>query len=285
MAKTRILVANVAAAEEDSEAGRIFKTVAVDMWKRSFGPAMQPDTVRKDASLIKMMILAPRRAGMTHAEFRRYVTEVHGPLVKSVTEVAADIRHYHYNFPIPGADRRRLRPSAGESPGHRHRGLVRQRGGPEAEHEVAQATWRSSGPTSTASRTANARSCTTRGRSRCSAGSARSIRVFYFRRRRPGLSRVEFQERWLAGCHAGLRSRGSAPGRSGRLRSEPRGERGRPSRRRRRQVLRRHRRAVPRGLGRLAVLGDHQASLAAMRRLEQELLDPRGFIAETFQHR
>lgn len=54
--------------------------------------------------MIKMMILAPRRAGMSHAEFRRYVTEVHGPLVKSVTEVAADIRRYHYNFPIPVAD-------------------------------------------------------------------------------------------------------------------------------------------------------------------------------------
>jgi hypothetical protein len=54
--------------------------------------------------MIKMMILAPRRVGMSHAEFRRYVTDVHGPLVKSVTEVAADIRRYHYNFPIAGID-------------------------------------------------------------------------------------------------------------------------------------------------------------------------------------
>ena len=53
--------------------------------------------------MMKMMILAPRRAGMTHAEFRAYVTQVHGPLVKRITEVAADIRHYHYNFPVPGA--------------------------------------------------------------------------------------------------------------------------------------------------------------------------------------
>jgi hypothetical protein len=53
--------------------------------------------------MIKMMILAPRRPGLTHAEFRRYVTEVHGPLVRSVTAVAQDIRHYHYNFPVPGA--------------------------------------------------------------------------------------------------------------------------------------------------------------------------------------
>lgn len=52
--------------------------------------------------MMKMMILAPRRADMTHAEFRRYVTGVHGPLVKSVPEVAAGIRHYHYNFPVHG---------------------------------------------------------------------------------------------------------------------------------------------------------------------------------------
>ena len=53
--------------------------------------------------MMKMMILAPRRAGMSHAEFRRYVVDVHGPLVKSIVEVAADIRHYHYNFPVAGA--------------------------------------------------------------------------------------------------------------------------------------------------------------------------------------
>jgi hypothetical protein len=53
--------------------------------------------------MMKMMILAPRRADLTHADFRRYVTEVHGPLVRSVPEVVADIRHYHYNFPIAGA--------------------------------------------------------------------------------------------------------------------------------------------------------------------------------------
>ena len=45
--------------------------------------------------MMKMMILAPRRPDMTHQEFRQYVTGVHGPLVRSVPEVAADIRHYH----------------------------------------------------------------------------------------------------------------------------------------------------------------------------------------------
>ena len=53
--------------------------------------------------MMKMMILAPRRIGMTHEEFRRYVLEVHGPLVRSVPEVVAGILHYHYNFPVPGA--------------------------------------------------------------------------------------------------------------------------------------------------------------------------------------
>lgn len=49
-----------------------------------------------------MIILATRRAGFTHQEFRHYITNVHGPLLKSVTEVAEDIRRYHYNFPLQG---------------------------------------------------------------------------------------------------------------------------------------------------------------------------------------
>ncbi len=48
---------------------------------------------------------------MTHDEFRRYVTEIHGPLVRSVTAVAADIRAtYHYNFLIGGSANFRARP-------------------------------------------------------------------------------------------------------------------------------------------------------------------------------
>ena len=56
-----------------------------------------------DEPMVKMMILAPRRETMTHAQFRDYVTNTHGPLVKSIPEVAAGIRRYHYNFPIAGA--------------------------------------------------------------------------------------------------------------------------------------------------------------------------------------
>ena len=32
--------------------------------------------------MMKMTIPAPRRTGMTHDEFRTYLTEVHGPLVR-----------------------------------------------------------------------------------------------------------------------------------------------------------------------------------------------------------
>lgn len=63
MARTRILVANVAAAEEDSEQGRIFSTVAVEMWKRSFGPAMSPDT--------ELTFRFPRR-GLSNLEAQPY---------------------------------------------------------------------------------------------------------------------------------------------------------------------------------------------------------------------
>jgi allantoin racemase len=63
VAETRILVANVAAAEEDSEMGHIFKTVAVDMWRRSFGPAMHPGT--------ELTFRFPRR-GLSNLEAQPY---------------------------------------------------------------------------------------------------------------------------------------------------------------------------------------------------------------------
>jgi Asp/Glu/hydantoin racemase len=63
MAKTKILVANVAAAEEDGEIGHIFKSVAVEMWKRSFAPAMQPDT--------ELVFRFPRR-GLANLEAQPY---------------------------------------------------------------------------------------------------------------------------------------------------------------------------------------------------------------------
>ncbi len=52
--------------------------------------------------MMTMTILAPRRRDMTHEQFRTYLIDVHGPLVRSITEVAAEIRRYTYNFPRLG---------------------------------------------------------------------------------------------------------------------------------------------------------------------------------------
>jgi hypothetical protein len=153
--------------------------------------------------MIKMMILAPRRAGMTHAEFRHYVTDVHGPLVKSVTAVAQDIRHYHYNFPVPGAtdtafghpladhldivteawfDSIQAQKDNQRRPGYmeivrpdEHRFADSERA---LMHYTVETPVLPGGPTGT--------------------------RAFYFRRRRPELSRAEFQERWLEDMRAVL---------------------------------------------------------------------------------
>ncbi len=59
----RILVANVAAAEEDSDVGRVFKTVAVDLWRKSFGAVKHPDT--------ELVFRFPRR-GLTNLEAQTY---------------------------------------------------------------------------------------------------------------------------------------------------------------------------------------------------------------------
>jgi allantoin racemase len=63
MAKTRLLVANVAAAEKDSEVGHIFRSVAVDLFRRSFAAATQPDT--------ELVFRFPRR-GLSNLEAQPY---------------------------------------------------------------------------------------------------------------------------------------------------------------------------------------------------------------------
>lgn len=145
--------------------------------------------------MIKMMILAPRRSGLSHAEFRRYVTEVHGPLVKSIEEVAAGIHHYHYNFPLTDApDEVFHHPAANhldiiteawftsraaqlrnmEEP--RYLEIIRPDEGRFADeararlhytHEIA-----------------------------ITEGSQISYKAFYLRHRRAGMNRAEFQSRW-----------------------------------------------------------------------------------------
>jgi hypothetical protein len=145
--------------------------------------------------LIKMMILAPRRTGMTHPEFRRYVTEVHGPLVKSVEEVAADIRHYHYNFPVAGAPETVF-------------------GRPVATHiDIVTEAWFDSIEAQKKNmehprymqiirpdehRFAGVGAVMHYAREVVvTAGESLPLKVFCFRRRKPGLSRKEFQVQWL----------------------------------------------------------------------------------------
>lgn len=145
--------------------------------------------------MIKMMILAPRRPGMSHAEFRDYVTGVHGPLVKSVPEVAADIRGYHYNFPLPVAgDKGFGHPLAAEydiftqawfdsveaqkeNMRHpRYLSIIRPDEGRFADE-------------------ANARFHYTK-EIELFPGPKEGIKLFYARRRKPGLSREAFQAAW-----------------------------------------------------------------------------------------
>jgi hypothetical protein len=146
--------------------------------------------------MMKMMILASRRDGMTQAEFRRYVTEVHGPLVKSVPEVADAIRHYHYNFPIADAD-----DTAFGHPRAAHLDIVTQGWFDSREAQLANMAepryleivrpdeHRFAGPGALMHYTHEAR---TSGGD----GATPAHKIFYFRRRRAGLSREEFQAAW-----------------------------------------------------------------------------------------
>lgn len=63
MAKTRIMVANVAAADEDSEVAHVFRTVAVPLFRKSFDLAKDPDT--------ELVFRFPRR-GLSNLEAQPY---------------------------------------------------------------------------------------------------------------------------------------------------------------------------------------------------------------------
>jgi hypothetical protein len=145
--------------------------------------------------MIKMMILAPRRPGLSHAEFRQYVTQIHGPLVKSVPEVAADIRAYHYNFPLSIA--------ADQGFGHPL----------GSEYDIFTQAWFDSVEAQKANMRhsrylsiirpdegrfadeSNARFHYTR-EIELFPGTKEGTKLFYARRRKPGLSRETFQAEW-----------------------------------------------------------------------------------------
>jgi len=148
--------------------------------------------------MIKMMILAPRKDGMSHAEFRDYVSNVHGPLVKSVPEVAAGIRHYHYNFPLFDLH--------DDAFGH-----------PRADHlDIVTEAWFDSRKAQIRNMSSVEYLTKVRPDEGRFANEAEAVmhytheieitpgewagdKLFVFRRRRAGLSREEFQSRWRAG--------------------------------------------------------------------------------------
>ncbi len=230
--------------------------------------------------MIKMMILAPRRAGMTHPEFRKYVTEVHGPLVRSVTAVAQDIRHYHYNFPVPGAldtafghplaDHLDICTEATFDSVQAHRDNQKRPGYMEIlrpdEHrfagEGAVVHYTREWPVLH--------------------GEPTLRRVFYYRRRAPGYTRVEFQQRWLEGLQSILTEDTRPAGIAGYVQnhtvSETEHEDGDDP-----KYFDVIDEFFLEDLGALAALGRHSA-VAAVRELEASLLDTtrtRAFIAET----
>lgn len=146
---------------------------------------------------MKMMILAPRRAGMTHDEFRTYLTDVHGPLVRSITEVASEIRQYHYNFPVPGApdpifghplaDLDVITQGTFDSRDAQLRNMQHERfrtvlrPDEQSFADTSRAVMHYTDPHEVVS----------------GDDTGADLKVFYLRRRAPHLSREEFQERWL----------------------------------------------------------------------------------------
>jgi hypothetical protein len=145
--------------------------------------------------MMKMMILAPRKVGMTPDEFRRYLLEIHGPLVKSVPEVAAGILHYHYNFPVYGAGDDAFGHPIAEYLDVVTQGWFQSRLG--QHRNMAQPRYL------TIIRPDEGRFAD-EGRAvmhytheiEITAGARTPHKIFYFRRRRAGLSRDEFQSRW-----------------------------------------------------------------------------------------
>jgi hypothetical protein len=150
-----------------------------------------------------MTILAPRRVGMTHDEFRTYLTEVHGPLVRSITEVAADIRHYHYNFPIIGATDPFGHPLADLDVLTQGYFDSRQAQLENMKHPRFMEFLRPD--EANFADTARALMHYT-NEHEIIAGPKTATKIFYLRRRSPSLSRAEFQARWHDGFPAVLRA-------------------------------------------------------------------------------
>jgi hypothetical protein len=255
------------------------------------------------APLMKMMILAPRRAGMSHADFRRYVVDVHGPLVRSIPEVAADIRHYHYNFPVAGAaDSALLHPLAdhldivtqgwfdsvaAQRANMRHAHylqVVRPDEGRFADETNALMHYTSEHLASehvasehvAGEHVASGRGAGDRG--------PPPYKVFWFRRRRSTLSRATFQRAWrerYAPALAAAARAGGLPGRC--VLNEVLAEQEHPDGANPRYYDVIDELGLP-SPGALANLRSDESRLAALRALEAELLEPgrtRALLTET----
>lgn len=142
-----------------------------------------------------MTILAPRRPDMTHEQFRTYLIDVHGPLVRSITEVASEIRRYTYNFARLGTTDLAF--------GHPNadldvvtQGIFDSR---DAQlHNMTHPRFKEFLRPDEANFADTARAVMHyTDQHTVIDGPATDTKIFYFRRRHTGLDRATFQARWL----------------------------------------------------------------------------------------
>ncbi len=229
--------------------------------------------------MIKVMIVAGRRDGMTHEEYRRYLVENHGPLILSLPALAGDFRHYHYNFPVPGAtDTAFSHPLATDVDNCMEASfdsLQAFRGNMARPEYIGQVR-------PDEDRFAGAAVFHLMTEQPVLEGQRTTDRALYFRRRAADLTREEFQRRWLEGMGAIFNEAGRPAGVAAYLQNHTIAEADMPDG------------GDPKyydvidefyldGPGGLAALGAGPAVRAAVRRLEEELLDPsrtRAFVVE-----
>jgi len=221
------------------------------------------------------------------------VVDVHGPLVRSVPEVAADIRHYHYNFPVAGAaDSALLHPLAdhldivtqgwfdsvaAQRANMRHARylqVVRPDEGRFADEGNALMHYTSEHVAS--EHVASGHGAGDRG--------PPPYKVFWFRRRRSTLSRAAFQGAWreqYAPALAAAARAGGLPGRC--VLNEVLAEQEHPDGANPRYYDVIDELGLP-SPGALANLRSDESRLSALRALEAELLEPgrtRALLTET----
>jgi hypothetical protein len=147
--------------------------------------------------MLKLNILVPRRDGVTRAEFRHHLVNVHGPLILGEPTVVRDFRRYQYNFVVDGAaDDAFGHPVAAEFDGitqicfDSRAALLRNLAEPRYRDVIRPDEARFAGAGAQVQPSHEVA---------ISQGDATQNTVFYLRRRRDGLTRAEFQSFWRAG--------------------------------------------------------------------------------------